>query len=70
MHLPTPDHGMDTMFFGIPLIGLLVFGYFRLDEVFARKKKEPEAEVPVRRTRIGYIIEDESELVRDPDDRR
>lgn len=51
--------GFDTLFFGIPLLGLLVFGYFRLDEIFARKKNQPEhQDAAPRRTRMGFIVEE------------
>lgn len=33
--------GWDLFLFGIPLIALLVFGFFRLDQVFTAKKKDP-----------------------------
>jgi hypothetical protein len=32
--------GWDVFLFGIPLIAMLVFGFFRLDEVFTLRKKE------------------------------
>lgn len=31
--------GWDVFLFGIPLIAMLVFGFFRLDEVFTSRKK-------------------------------
>jgi hypothetical protein len=34
----TPRSGWDLFFFGIPLIALLFFGFFRLDEVFTARK--------------------------------
>lgn len=41
MDTNTPRSGWDVFLFGIPLIALLVFGFFRLDEVFtARKNSE------------------------------
>lgn len=33
--------GWDVFLFGIPLIALLVFGFFRLDQVFTSHKKSP-----------------------------
>jgi len=37
------DASRDVYFFGVPLICLLVFGFFRLDQVFtARKDKTPK----------------------------
>lgn len=41
-----PNHaltGLDTFVFGVPLIALLVFGYFRLDEVFASSREPATA---------------------------
>lgn len=39
--------GLDVFMFGIPLIVLLVFGYFRLDEIFTRKRPtEPAHKQP------------------------
>lgn len=31
--------GWDVFLFGIPLIALLIFGFFRLDQVFTSHKK-------------------------------
>jgi hypothetical protein len=42
--------GSDVYLFGIPLIALLVFGFFRLDEVFTFRKREhvdPPGPLPV-----------------------
>jgi hypothetical protein len=39
------DAGRDVYLFGIPLIALLVFGFFRLDQVFTARKNHPR-EVP------------------------
>jgi hypothetical protein len=33
--------GWDVYLFGIPLIALLVFGFFRLDQVFTSRKAQP-----------------------------
>ena len=35
--------GWDLFLFGVPLIAFLVFGFFRLDQVFTAKKKDPSA---------------------------
>ena len=35
--------GWDLFLFGIPLIAFLIFGFFRLDQVFTAKKKDPTA---------------------------
>ncbi len=55
---------LDTFALGIPLIALLVIGYFRLDEVFARKGKRP----PTRRG-VPIILDDDSPMASDPDGR-
>ena len=39
------DAGRDVYLFGIPLIALLVFGFFRLDQVFTTRKNRPR-EIP------------------------
>ena len=41
MGTDAPRAGWDLFLFGVPLIGLLIFGFFRLDEVFTRKKGAP-----------------------------
>ena len=38
--------GWDIFMFGIPLIALLVFGFFRLDQVFTGRKNRTPREVP------------------------
>lgn len=40
MH-PHFTDGPDVFLFGIPLIALLFFGYFRLDETFTMRKRVP-----------------------------
>jgi hypothetical protein len=35
------NDGPDVFLFGIPLIALLFFGYFRLDETFTMRKRVP-----------------------------
>ena len=35
------NDGSDVFLFGIPLIALLFFGYFRLDETFTMRKRVP-----------------------------
>jgi hypothetical protein len=42
-----PKAGWDLFLFGVPLIALLFFGFFRLDEVFtARKGNERDRRAP------------------------
>jgi hypothetical protein len=49
----TPRSGWDVFFFAIPLIALLIFGFFRLDEVFTARKNSARnrnpASTPERR---------------------
>ncbi|KAA6456865.1 hypothetical protein DYQ86_23715 [Acidobacteria bacterium AB60] len=40
MHTHIND-GPDVFLFGIPLVALLFFGYFRLDETFTLRKRVP-----------------------------
>ena len=35
--------GWDLFLFGIPLIAFLIFGFFRLDQVFTARRKGPSA---------------------------
>lgn len=35
------NEGPDVFLFGIPLVALLFFGYFRLDETFTMRKRVP-----------------------------
>lgn len=46
MDTNTPRSGWDVFLFGIPLIALLVFGFFRLDEVFTARKGEKQDRRP------------------------
>jgi hypothetical protein len=64
--------GRDTLlFFGIPLLALLFIGYFRLDEVVASKSKgQPQKDVPERRRRVSYILEEEDDAPELPDESR
>jgi hypothetical protein len=61
--LSSPVTGRDTLvFFGIPLLGLLAFGYFHLDEIFASKTKgKPRQDGKARKPRVSYIVEVEEE---------
>lgn len=38
--------GWDIFLFGIPLIALLIFGFFRLDQVFTGRKNQGPREIP------------------------
>jgi len=56
--------GWDVYLFGIPLIALLVFGFFRLDQVFtSRKNQNPNAPGPS----LGR--KHEKSMLSDPDGR-
>jgi hypothetical protein len=46
MDINVAQGGGDVFLFGIPLIALLIFGFFRLDEVFTSSKKGPPPGVP------------------------
>ena len=46
MDTNTPRSGWDVFLFGIPLIALLVFGFFRLDEVFTARKNSARERYP------------------------
>lgn len=64
VHQITLHGGLDTLLFGIPAIALLVFGYFRLDEIFVSKAGRP------RRVRIMPAeVKDEASMACDPDGR-
>jgi hypothetical protein len=41
-----PRAGWDLFLFGVPLIALLFFGFFRLDEVFTARKNGERARHP------------------------
>lgn len=56
----------DTLLFGIPLIALLVFTFFRLDQVFTAGKRKVSA--PPRRSE-PIVHKDETTMLRDPDGR-
>lgn len=66
MYVAPHDSGLDIFMFGIPLIALLVFGYFRLDEVFTRKQPSPQS--PKRQSHKMYS-DDEEAMQTDPDGR-
>lgn len=57
--------GWDVFLFGIPLIAMLIFGFFRLDEVFTSRKKEtrdkPKSSIRARHR--------ETSMCSDPDGR-
>jgi hypothetical protein len=69
MESPVHPHpltqGWDVYVFGIPLIVLLFFGYFRLDETFTRKKRTP----PPAPSRMPVVDFDGKSMCTDPDGR-
>lgn len=59
MDINTGKAAGDVFLFGIPLIALLVFGFFRLDQVFtAQKKTSGEASAPSPRHRERLMASD------------
>jgi len=51
MDQSTSKAGWDILLLGIPLLALLVFGFFRLDEVFtSRKTGRPAPQDPAPNT--------------------
>jgi len=65
MDQTTSKASWDTLLFGIPLIALLVFTFFRLDQVFAAHKR---GSAPVRRP-PPVVHKDETTMLSDPDGR-
>jgi hypothetical protein len=53
-----PKSGWDLFLFGVPLIALLFFGFFRLDEVFTARKsgerdRRPSSKPEPKKSLIG-----------------
>ena len=46
MDANAPKSGWDLFLFGVPLIALLFFGFFRLDEVFTARKSDERDRSP------------------------
>ncbi len=65
MHPHPLTEGLDVYFFGIPLIALLFFGYFRLDETFTMKKRTPN---PAQRP-VPAVDRNGKSMCTDPDGR-
>jgi hypothetical protein len=55
--------GWDTFLLGIPLIGLLLIGVFRLDELFLKHKKKP-SQLPLP---PGIVERKGPQILTDPD---
>lgn len=65
MHPLTLHPGWDTFVFGIPLIALLFFGYFRVDQLFVTRKSKPVAS----RQPVPTFSEATEKMYSDPDGR-
>lgn len=65
MQNPIAGSSLDTLLFGMPLLSLLVFGFFRLDTVFAAQKRSALA---LRRAPSG-VDPDGMPILTDPDGR-
>jgi len=65
VHETILQSGWDNILVGLPLIGLLIIGFFRLDEVFLARNR---GGARVRRVFSG-AAEDGKPMVRDPDGR-
>lgn len=61
--------GFDEFLFGIPLIVLLFFGFFRLDEAFTKKAKRHEPSAPASRPDANSLDPRRSSPMSDPDGR-
>jgi hypothetical protein len=59
------NEGPEVFLFGIPLIALLFFGYFRLDETFTMRKRVPN-QVPGP---TSVVHRDGKSMCTDPDGR-
>jgi hypothetical protein len=60
-----PTTNQDELLFILPLIALLVFGYFRVDEIFGPKKPASHAAPP----RLPVADPADASLMTDPDGR-
>ena len=67
MHESIVASGWDTLLLGIPFIGLLFLGFFRLDELIIGRKPSPEGVAP--RNFSGGLDANGETVVRDPDGR-
>jgi hypothetical protein len=56
----------DTILVGIPFLAMLMIGFFRLDEVFAR----PKSRVSAQRRPASGLDEDGLQILCDPDGQR
>jgi hypothetical protein len=65
VHEAVLNSGWDNLLLGAPLIGLLFFGYFRLDQVFTAKGHAGHSQ----RRAFSGVGEDGEPLVHDPDGR-
>jgi hypothetical protein len=58
--------GWDVWVFGIPLLALLFFGFFRLDRIFTSRKKGPGS---ATRRRPAVVDKTGASMRSDPDGR-
>ena len=65
MHETVLSSGRDAMLVAVPLLGLLLVGFFRLDSLLASPRPRPEARL-VRRPAPGLSADGEP-VVSDPD---
>jgi len=65
MHPITVTAGWDTFVFGLPLIALLFFGYFKVDELFVKRKSKPAS----RKRPVPSMHEATEKMCSDPDGR-
>jgi hypothetical protein len=56
--------GWDTFIFAVPFIGMLLVGFFRLDEAFASHKRSSRARLPA-----SGVDRSGRQFLRDPDGR-
>ena len=70
MHEIMLKPGWETFLFAVPFLGVLFLGYFRLDEIFAsRKRTAGEPRTKIRRP-MATLDEDGQPVFSDPDGRR
>ena len=65
MHPITLNSGWDTFVFGVPLIALLFFGYFKVDELFVKPKNKPARQ----KQPVPSVREATERMCSDPDGR-
>jgi hypothetical protein len=66
LHPHPLTEGWDIYFFAIPLLVLMFFGYFRLDETFTTKKRTPKTPLTPP---VPVVDRDGKSMCTDPDGR-